>query len=103
MKKSVTKKLKKIRKNVHFFRPKTLIKPRDPKYPLRSVQRLAKMDKYTVCGRPTDRAERELSGAPRGGPPRGGPPRGGPRGVGPRGVGPRGGGPPGGWELIRKQ
>merc|ERR1719473_405340 len=52
VKSTVTKKLKKKRTNVHFFRPKTLIKARDPKYPTRSVARLSKMDKYQIIKYP---------------------------------------------------
>ena len=36
MKTAVTRKVKKMRSNVHFFLPKTLIKRRDPKYPRRT-------------------------------------------------------------------
>merc|ERR1719223_861583 len=49
---SVSRKTKRVRTNVHFFRPKTLIKPRDPKYPSKSVQGRDKMDKYRVIRYP---------------------------------------------------
>merc|ERR1719436_550473 len=39
---------KKTRTNVHFFRPKTLIKRREPKYARRSTERRDKMDKYRI-------------------------------------------------------
>merc|ERR1712166_994192 len=52
VKASVSRKTRKVRTNVHFFRPKTLIKKRDPKYPTKSVQRLDRMDKYRVIRYP---------------------------------------------------
>merc|ERR1719159_1665940 len=52
VKKTVTRKIKKKRTNVHFFRPKTLIKARDPKYPTKSVAKLTKMDKYSIIKYP---------------------------------------------------
>merc|ERR1719213_718116 len=52
VKTTVTRKLKKKRTNVHFFRPKTLIKARNPKYPTKSVSRLSKMDKYQIIKYP---------------------------------------------------
>merc|ERR1712078_7012 len=48
VKAAVTRKTSKVRKNVHFFRPKTLIKKRDPKYPRKSVSGIAKMDKFSI-------------------------------------------------------
>merc|ERR1719316_633027 len=48
VKKSTTRKIRKSRKNVHFFLPKTLIKPRDPKYPRKSVPTTNKLDKYRI-------------------------------------------------------
>ena len=48
VKSSVSRKQRKQRLNIHFFRPKTLIKKRDPKYPSKSVETRAKMDKYRV-------------------------------------------------------
>eukprot|EP00746_Dinoflagellata_sp_MGD_P072907 gnl/MRDRNA2_/MRDRNA2_29583_c0_seq1.p1 gnl/MRDRNA2_/MRDRNA2_29583_c0~~gnl/MRDRNA2_/MRDRNA2_29583_c0_seq1.p1 ORF type:complete len:145 (-),score=38.62 gnl/MRDRNA2_/MRDRNA2_29583_c0_seq1:2-436(-) len=52
VKKGATRKVRKSRYNVHFFRPKTLIKPRDPKYPRKSVASLNKLDKYRVIVAP---------------------------------------------------
>merc|ERR1719162_1025085 len=49
---SVARKHKKVRTNVHFFRPKTLQKKRDPKYPRRSVEVRSKMDKYRIIQYP---------------------------------------------------
>merc|ERR1712151_686553 len=58
----VTRKVKKVRTNVHFFRPKTLIKKRDPKYARRSVSRRDKMDKYRViqCPVTTESAMKKI-------------------------------------------
>merc|ERR1712176_1570046 len=58
----VTRKVSKKRTNVHFFRPKTLIKKRDPKYPRRSVDRRDKMDKYRViqCPVTTESAMKKI-------------------------------------------
>ena len=52
LKNSVARKTKKIRTNVHFFRPKTLIKKRDPKYPKKSVASFPKLDKYQIIKYP---------------------------------------------------
>merc|ERR1719235_9123 len=52
LKSAVTKKVRKVRTNVHFFRPKTLIKMRDPKYPRKSCERRDKMDKYRIIQYP---------------------------------------------------
>uniref|UniRef100_A0A7S2Q063 Large ribosomal subunit protein uL23 N-terminal domain-containing protein n=1 Tax=Zooxanthella nutricula TaxID=1333877 RepID=A0A7S2Q063_9DINO len=49
---AVTRKAKKVRTNVHVFRPKTLIKRRDPKYPKKSVETRARMDKYRIIQAP---------------------------------------------------
>merc|ERR1719167_459854 len=49
---AVTRKAKKVRHNVHFFRPKTLIKRRDPKYPRKSVETRQRMDKYRILQAP---------------------------------------------------
>merc|ERR1712151_1228047 len=49
---SVARKHKKVRNNVHFFRPKTLQRKRDPKYPRRSTEIRARMDKYRVIQYP---------------------------------------------------
>ena len=48
VKSSVSRKVRKNRTNVHFFRPKTLIKKRDPKYPRKSVNRMCKLDKHRI-------------------------------------------------------
>merc|ERR1719437_316693 len=45
---SVSHRAKKIRTNVHFFRPKTLIQKRNPKYPRRSVESRPRMDNYRI-------------------------------------------------------
>eukprot|EP00927_Polykrikos_kofoidii_P012819 TRINITY_DN1555_c0_g2_i2.p1 TRINITY_DN1555_c0_g2~~TRINITY_DN1555_c0_g2_i2.p1 ORF type:complete len:161 (+),score=33.08 TRINITY_DN1555_c0_g2_i2:81-563(+) len=62
LKSSVTRKVKKVRQNVHFFRPKTLIQPRNPKYPRRSVERSDKMDKYRIiqCPVTTESAMKKI-------------------------------------------
>merc|ERR1719218_253924 len=52
LKSAVTKKVRKVRTNVHYFRPKTLIKPRDPKYPTKCIERRDKMDKYRIIQYP---------------------------------------------------
>jgi len=53
VKSSVSRKTKKIRTKVRFYRPKTLIKARDPKYPTKSVEsRGDKMDKYRIIEHP---------------------------------------------------
>merc|ERR1719213_112309 len=49
---TVARKQSKKRTNVHFFRPKTLIKKREPKYPRKSVQGLSKLDKYAIIKSP---------------------------------------------------
>merc|ERR1712060_293837 len=41
-----------VRTNIHFFRPKTLIKKRDPKYPRKSVNKMDKMDKFAIIKSP---------------------------------------------------
>eukprot|EP00441_Pelagodinium_beii_P037975 CAMPEP_0197643388 /NCGR_PEP_ID=MMETSP1338-20131121/16723_1 /TAXON_ID=43686 ORGANISM="Pelagodinium beii, Strain RCC1491" /NCGR_SAMPLE_ID=MMETSP1338 /ASSEMBLY_ACC=CAM_ASM_000754 /LENGTH=140 /DNA_ID=CAMNT_0043216639 /DNA_START=65 /DNA_END=487 /DNA_ORIENTATION=+ len=53
VKESISRKQKKIRTKVRFYRPKTLIKPRNPKYPSKSVEsRGDKMDKYRIIEYP---------------------------------------------------
>merc|ERR1719454_2061164 len=52
VKQAVARKVKKVRQNVHFFRPKTLIKARDPKYPRKTTERRDKMDKYAIIKYP---------------------------------------------------
>merc|ERR1719251_353753 len=49
---SVARKHRKVRTSVHFFRPKTLIRKRDPKYPRKSVESRSKMDKYRIIQYP---------------------------------------------------
>merc|ERR1711957_668615 len=49
---NIPRKTKKVRTRARFFRPKTLIKKRDPKYPTRSVQRMCKLDKYRIIKYP---------------------------------------------------
>merc|ERR1719336_2186749 len=58
----VTRKVHKTRTNVHFFRPKTLIKKRDPKYARRSVAKRDKMDKYRIiqCPVTTESAMKKI-------------------------------------------
>merc|ERR1719316_1844031 len=51
-KKPITKKQTKVRKNVHFFRPKTLKQARKPMYPRKSVVGLQLMDKFRVIKYP---------------------------------------------------
>eukprot|EP00741_Cyanophora_paradoxa_P010453 tig00000037_g10108.t1 len=46
------KKIKKIRTNVHFFRPKTLKLARTPKYPRSSVPKPNKLDQYQILKYP---------------------------------------------------
>merc|ERR1719373_123488 len=59
VKSSVTRK---VRNNVHFFRPKTLTKPRDPKYPRKSTETREKMDKYRIiqCPVTTESAMKKI-------------------------------------------
>merc|ERR1712203_494500 len=59
---SVARKQRKVRTNVHFFRPKTLIKKRDPKYPRRSVESRERMDKYRIiqCPVTTESAMKKI-------------------------------------------
>merc|ERR1712094_87160 len=51
-KKAITKKQTKVRKNVHFFRPKTLKQARKPMYPRVSGAKLQLMDKFRVIKYP---------------------------------------------------
>merc|ERR1711957_386998 len=62
LKSSVTRKVRKVRTNVHFFLPKTLIKPRDPKYPRKSTETREKMDKYRIiqCPVTTESAMKKI-------------------------------------------
>ena len=43
---------RKVRTKVVFYRPKTLKKPRQPKYPRRSAPRRNKMDHYSIIRHP---------------------------------------------------
>merc|ERR1712146_177215 len=52
VKKSVSKKQAKVRKNARFFRPVTLKLPRKPMYPRKSVPSRPKLDKYQVIRSP---------------------------------------------------
>jgi len=47
-----TQSTRKIRTNVHFFRPKTFKAPRNPKYPRVSVPKANKMDQYRILRHP---------------------------------------------------
>merc|ERR1719331_1227461 len=47
-KKAITKKQTKVRKNVHFFRPKTLKLARKPMYPRKSYVKQQVMDKFRI-------------------------------------------------------
>merc|ERR1712226_617076 len=62
VKQPITRKVQKTRTNVHFFRPKTLIKKRDPKYARRSVAKREKMDKYRIiqCPVTTESAMKKI-------------------------------------------
>ncbi|XP_076106518.1 large ribosomal subunit protein uL23-like [Mytilus galloprovincialis] len=42
------KRSRKIRTSVHFYRPKTLALPRQPKYPRKSIPRTDRLDKYRI-------------------------------------------------------
>ncbi|CAK9304409.1 unnamed protein product, partial [Gordionus sp. m RMFG-2023] len=46
------KKSKKIRTSVHFRRPKTLCKPRTPKYPRKSIPHRNRMDQFSIIKHP---------------------------------------------------
>lgn len=41
-----------MRTSVHFYRPRTLRKPRTPKYPRKSVPKRNKMDSYAIIKHP---------------------------------------------------
>eukprot|EP00392_Amoebophrya_sp_AT5.2_P000548 g549.t1 len=53
---------RKVRTNVHFFRPKTRTQARDPKAPKKSVATMNKMDKYRVlqCPVTTESAMKKI-------------------------------------------
>mmetsp|Transcript_69395 Transcript_69395/g.195868 ORF Transcript_69395/g.195868 Transcript_69395/m.195868 type:complete len:145 (+) Transcript_69395:81-515(+) len=59
---AVSRKVKKVRNNVHFFKPKTLMKRREPKYPRRSVESRQRMDKYRIiqCPVTTESAMKKI-------------------------------------------
>ncbi|CAE7577061.1 RPL23A, partial [Symbiodinium sp. KB8] len=60
---TVSKKARKVRTKVRFYRPKTLIKARDPKYPRKSVEsRGDKLDKYRIiqCPVTTESAMKKI-------------------------------------------
>merc|ERR1719215_1403354 len=59
---AVSRKVKKVRNNVHFFRPKTLIKKREPKYARRSVASRGRKDKYRIiqCPVTTESAMKKI-------------------------------------------
>jgi large subunit ribosomal protein L23Ae len=44
--------VKKVRRNVHFFMPKTRQLPKAPKFPRKSVAHVNKMDKYRIVVSP---------------------------------------------------
>ncbi|TEB18608.1 ribosomal protein L23/L15 [Perkinsus sp. BL_2016] len=52
LKKSQSVAVKKVRKSVHFFRPKTRQLPKTPKYPRKSVPSVNKMDNYRIVVSP---------------------------------------------------
>mmetsp|Transcript_95444 Transcript_95444/g.150996 ORF Transcript_95444/g.150996 Transcript_95444/m.150996 type:complete len:160 (+) Transcript_95444:77-556(+) len=52
VKQAVSRKQSKMRTNIHFFRPKTLMKKRTPKYPQKSVSKMNKLDKYAIIKSP---------------------------------------------------
>merc|ERR1711957_317943 len=62
VKASMGRKVKKVRTDVHFFKPKTLVKARDPKYPRKSVNRMNRMDKYRIiqCPVTTESAMKKI-------------------------------------------
>merc|ERR1712046_385046 len=62
LKQAVSRKKAKMRTNIHFFRPKTLIKKRDPKYPRTSAAGMNKLDKYAIikCPLTTESAMKKI-------------------------------------------
>eukprot|EP00442_Polarella_glacialis_P000531 CAMPEP_0115077078 /NCGR_PEP_ID=MMETSP0227-20121206/16786_1 /TAXON_ID=89957 /ORGANISM="Polarella glacialis, Strain CCMP 1383" /LENGTH=149 /DNA_ID=CAMNT_0002464297 /DNA_START=71 /DNA_END=520 /DNA_ORIENTATION=+ len=62
VKSAVSRKVKKVRTNVRFFRPKTLIKARSPKYPRKSTETMYKLDKYRIiqCPVTTESAMKKI-------------------------------------------
>ena len=51
-KKAITKKQTKVRKNVHFFRPKTLKQARKPMYPRKAIAKNPLLDKFKIIKYP---------------------------------------------------
>merc|ERR1712054_486690 len=62
VKSAVSRKVKKVRQNVHFFRPKTLQKAREPKYPRKTSTKRYKLDKYRIiqCPVTTESAMKKI-------------------------------------------
>merc|ERR1712217_799589 len=62
VKTAVSRKASKKHTNVHFFRPKTLIKKREPKYVRKSTESRDKMDKYRIiqCPVTTESAMKKI-------------------------------------------
>merc|ERR1712084_172253 len=62
VKAAVTRKVSKKRTNVHFFRPKTRITKREPKYARKSTESRDKMDKYRIiqCPVTTESAMKKI-------------------------------------------
>ena len=52
VKKSIAKKTTKVRKNVHFFRPKTLKQARKPMYPRKAIAKNPLLDKFKIIRYP---------------------------------------------------
>merc|ERR1719482_2682933 len=52
VKKSIAKKQTKVRKNVHFFRPKTLKQARKPMYPRKAIAKNPLLDKFKIIRYP---------------------------------------------------
>mmetsp|Transcript_12442 Transcript_12442/g.28190 ORF Transcript_12442/g.28190 Transcript_12442/m.28190 type:complete len:165 (+) Transcript_12442:78-572(+) len=48
VKQSVVKKQRKVRTRVQFYRPKSKLQSKNPKYPRRACPRMAKLDKYSI-------------------------------------------------------
>merc|ERR1719446_1273784 len=48
VKKSISKKQAKVRKNTHFFRPKTLKQARKPMYPRKAIAKSPLLDKFKI-------------------------------------------------------
>mmetsp|Transcript_88085 Transcript_88085/g.254083 ORF Transcript_88085/g.254083 Transcript_88085/m.254083 type:complete len:158 (-) Transcript_88085:41-514(-) len=59
---SVARKSKKVRTNVHFFRPKTRQMKRNPRYPKKSTESRERMDKYRIiqCPVTTESAMKKI-------------------------------------------